>query len=83
VRFEDAADILADPDGDRFHLNRFDPRHDETRIITTLSDYADRSVVYVIVWTDRSAPQRQIPRIISARVANKREKKRYEDRNRG
>ena len=79
VTFEAASEVLADRDGDRFHLDAADDEHadGEDRYITTGSDPGDRRLVLIICWTDRSTDDGQITRIISARVATKREVKSY------
>lgn len=82
VSFYEAADILMDPDGDHFHIDDDDSAHadGEDRIRTMPSDPEDRSVVYIISWTDRSTDDEQITRIISARFADKKETKDYVNR---
>src|SRR6267142_2451134 len=79
VSFDDAALVLADEDGDRFHVEEYDRRHsaDEDRYVTTASHPDDRSIVLVIAWTDRSTAKARVKRIITARVANRAERKRY------
>lgn len=74
VSFLEAAYVLQDEEGDRFHLDVFDDRHVEERWKTYASDPDDRSIVYIIVWT----PRRERTRIISARFADSPEKKFYE-----
>jgi uncharacterized DUF497 family protein len=79
VSFDLAAEVLSDIDGDRFHLDEDDDEHDEgeDRFITTGSHPEDRSLIFVICWTDRSTDDEQVTRIISARLATKREAKSY------
>lgn len=79
VSFDDAAFVLADEDGEKFHVDEFDERHsdDEDRYVTTASHPDDRGIVLVISWTDRSTHAARITRIISARTALPAEKKRY------
>jgi uncharacterized DUF497 family protein len=79
VSFEEAAAVLADDDGDIHHLDIDDPSHadEEDRFITYAPVPDDRSTVFIISWTDRSTDDEQVTRIISARKANKREKKYY------
>jgi uncharacterized DUF497 family protein len=79
ITFEAASEVLSDPDGDRFHLDEDDVEHadGEDRYITTGSDPTDRRLVLVICWTDRSTDDEQVTRIISARVANKKEVRNY------
>jgi uncharacterized protein len=62
VTFDDAARVLAD---------------EEDRYITTASHPDDRKIVMRISWTDRSSHEKQITRIISARLASLRERKSY------
>ena len=77
VSFDDAALVLADEDGDAFHVEEYDDKHStvEDRYITTASHPQDRSIVLVIAWTDRSTPRARITRIISARPATLAERK--------
>src|SRR5262249_29662592 len=79
VSFDDAALVLSDEEGDRFHIEEYDSGHSagEDRYITTASHPDDRSIVLVIAWTDRSTEHAKITRIISARVATPVERKRY------
>jgi len=79
VSFDDAALVLADEEGDRFHVEEFDDEHstEEDRYITTASHPADRDLVLIISWTDRSTEDAKITRIISARAAKPTEKRRY------
>jgi uncharacterized DUF497 family protein len=81
VSFDTAAEVLLDPDGDRFHLDYPDDAHadGEDRFLTTGSHPDDRRRVLVICWTDRSTEDEQVTRIISARKADKKELKRYAD----
>jgi uncharacterized DUF497 family protein len=79
VSFDDAALVLADEDGDEFHVEEYDDEHgeDEDRYITTASHPDDRNIVLVISWTDRSTDEVQVTRIISARAAKRAERRRY------
>ncbi len=79
VSFDDAALVLSDEDGDRFHVEEYDDEHsaEEDRYITTASHPDDRSIVLIIAWTDRSTEVAKITRIISARAATRAERKRY------
>ena len=79
VSFNDAAVVLADEDGERFHIEEFDQQHsaDEDRYVTTASHPDDRTIVLIIAWTDRSTNDSRITRIISARAATPAEGKRY------
>ncbi len=75
ISFDVAAEVLQDPDGDRFHFDRDDPGHSEleNRYITTGSHPDARSLVLVVSWTDRGTDVERVTRIISARKATKRE----------
>jgi uncharacterized DUF497 family protein len=79
VSFDDAALVLADEDGDRFHVEEYDEEHSthEDRYVTTASHPDDRRIVLVVAWTDRSTDEARVTRIISARVATVAERKRY------
>lgn len=79
VSFDDAALVLADEEGDTYHVDEYDRRHSEgeDRYVTTASHPEDRRIVLVIAWTDRSTEQVKVTRIISARVATAAERKRY------
>ena len=79
MSFDDAELVLADPDGDRFHVEDYDDEHSrvEDRYITTGSDPLKRSRVLVIVWTLREDDGGPVTRIISARAATSRERKEY------
>jgi len=79
VSFDDAALVLADEDGDTFHVEEYDDRHSTgaDRCVTTASHPDDRRIVLVIAWTDRSTEHAKITRIISARAASPAERKRY------
>jgi hypothetical protein len=80
VTFDQAAEVLADADADRFHLEEYDEEHhdDEDRFITTASHPANRDIVLVIWWTQRRQRSREVTRIIGARRATPAERKRYE-----
>src|SRR5438132_6866963 len=79
VSFDDAAFVLADEDGDVFHVEEYDQEHSsgEDRYLTTASHPDDRGIVLVIAWTDRSTERAKVTRIISARAATPAERKRY------
>ena len=79
VSFDDAALVLADEDGDAFHVEEYDGEHSagEDRYVTTASHPADRTIVLIVAWTDRSTPTAKVTRIISARVATRAERNRY------
>jgi uncharacterized DUF497 family protein len=79
VSFDDAARVLSDEEGDFFHIEEFDESHAdlEDRYITTASHPDDRRIVMRISWTDRSTQEKRITRIISARLATARERKKY------
>jgi uncharacterized DUF497 family protein len=80
VSFDDAALVLADEDGDVFHIEEYDHEHstEEDRYVTTASHPDDRRIVLVIAWTDPSTEHAKVTRIISARVAKPAERKRYD-----
>jgi uncharacterized DUF497 family protein len=71
VSFEEAGSVLSDP----FEITLFDPDHsdEEDRYISLGMSYRDR--ILVVSYTEREDKIR----IISARVANKRERKKYEE----
>ena len=73
VSFESAADVLRDPDGDRFHLDECDDGHadGEDRFVTTGSHPGNRRLVLVICWTNRSADDEQVTRIITPKGGQK------------
>ena len=79
VSFDDAALVLADEDGGRFHVEEFDDEHSngEDRYVTTASHPDDRNLVLIISWTDRSTEHAKITRIISARMATPAERRIY------
>jgi uncharacterized protein len=79
VSFDDAALVLADEDGDEFHIEEYDAEHstDEDRYVTTASHPDDRCIVLIIAWTERSTEKHKITRIVSARAATPAERKRY------
>ncbi len=79
VRFEEAAVVLADDEGDAYHVDEPDDEHSvgEDRRITFGSRPDDRGIVLRISWTDRSTTKRKVTRIISARPATKFERKIY------
>jgi uncharacterized DUF497 family protein len=80
VGFDDAATALADECADRYHLERHDVVHsgDEDRFFTLASDPQVRSIVYVIVWTEREDENGPVTRIISTRLATRAERRFYE-----
>jgi uncharacterized protein len=77
VSFETAAHVMADAQGTRTHVEDFDDPHsiDEDRWITTGSHPDARDIVLRIVWTRRGA----VTRIISARLATRKERVEYEN----
>jgi uncharacterized protein len=79
VSFDDAARILADDEGDLYHIDEYDEGHSvgEDRYVTTASHPDDRSIILRIAWTDRSNEDERITRIISARPATARERRDY------
>jgi len=81
VSFEDAATVLADKYGDRYHVEEYDDAHsmEEDRWITTASHPSDRHIVLRIVWTPRTMRGTAVTRIIGARPATRQERKAYEE----
>src|SRR5947209_17733270 len=79
VTFDDAARVLEDVDGDHYHVEELDRGHSDTedRYITTAAHPDDRGIVLVFCWTDRSIEDESVTRIISARVATRRERRLY------
>jgi uncharacterized protein len=79
VSFEEAAHVLADEEGDIYHVEEFDDDHsdEEDRYVTTGSHPDDRSIVLRVSWTEVSTKQAKITRIISCRVATTAERTRY------
>jgi len=80
VSFDDAAIVLADEEGVRFHVEEYDDAHsmEEDRWITTASHPFDRRIVLRIVWTPRSTGGTSVTRIIGARPATRQERTSYE-----
>ncbi len=80
VTFDQAAEVLLDEEGGRYHLEEHDEAHgfEEDRYITTASHPALRALVLVIAWTERDSDSGPVTRIISARRAARAEKDRYE-----
>ena|SRR6266478_1020225 len=79
VSFDDAALVLSDEDGERFHVEEYDDEHStgEDRYVTTASHPDDRRLVLIIAWTDRSTAHARVTRIFSARAATLAERKKY------
>jgi uncharacterized DUF497 family protein len=79
VSFDDAALVLADEEGDSWHVEEYDSEHSssEDRYVTTASHPTDRSIVLIVAWTDRSTETAKITHIISARAATRAERNRY------
>jgi uncharacterized DUF497 family protein len=79
VSFGDASYVLADEEGDVYHIEEFDDLHSdsEDRYITTASHPSDRSIILRICWTDASTKRSKITRIISARLAKPIERTQY------
>ena len=67
VSFDDAALVLADEEGDSFHVEEYDSEHsiEEDRYVTTASHPDDRNIVLIVSWTERSTEDAKITRIIS------------------
>lgn len=81
IGFETAAEVLADPAAERFHASGYDLLHSHTedRWITVGSHPRRRSLVLVIAWTLRQEQDRAVTRIVSARKANRSERRQYEE----
>jgi uncharacterized protein len=79
VSFDDAASVLADEEGDFYHVEEFDWKHSngEDRHITTGSHPEDRRIVFRISWTNRFRGNERITRIISARPVTPSERRKY------
>jgi uncharacterized DUF497 family protein len=79
ISFDDAALVLADQEGETFHVEEYDGEHSsvEDRYVTTASHPDDRGIVLIISWTDRSTEDAKVTRIISARAAKPIERRRY------
>ena len=79
VSFDTAAFVLSDVDADLYHHEQHDDHHDheEDRYLTVASHPQARSMVLVIVWTERTDHDLLVTRIISARHALPQEKKYY------
>lgn len=69
IDFADAATVLED----EFALTREDDEHTEERFVTIGSDALGRVLVVVYTWRDDE------PRLISARAANRYERRQYEE----
>ena len=69
IDFADAATVLED----EFALTRADDDHDEERFVTIGADALGRVLVVVYTWRDDE------PRLMSARSANRRERRQYEE----
>jgi uncharacterized protein len=79
VSFEHASAVLGDDQAEVYHVETFDDAHStaEDRHVTTGSHPADRDIILLICWTDRSQGDQKVTRIISARHATRRERKHY------
>jgi uncharacterized DUF497 family protein len=78
VSFELAAEVLADPFAERFHIDEPQPIGGEDRWKTLASHPRRRHLVFCIVWTERGPEEEPVTRIISARRATRQERERYE-----
>lgn len=78
VTFVEAAQVLADPMADTFHVERQQDADDEPRTLTFANYPENRDVVLAIVWTERTYWEVTCTRIISARRAEPWEKRAYE-----
>jgi uncharacterized DUF497 family protein len=75
-----AKEVLADPEGDVYHLEEHADAHsrEEDRYTTFGSHPQNRRILLRITWTIRRAGERRVTRIISARLVDKEERHRYE-----
>ena len=78
VSFEEAAEALRDEYADFTHVDKYQDVEGEDRWLTLASYPFDRSVILAIVWTERWRRDRQMTRIISARHAERAERRHYE-----
>lgn len=79
VTFDDAAAVLGDDEGEAYQLTEHDDAHSdiEDRYITIGTHPSDRRIILTIAWTDRSTADGPITRIISARLASRRERAKH------
>jgi uncharacterized DUF497 family protein len=73
VTFEEASTVFADP----MAVTIYDPDHSDEEDRFLSLGFSDRNRLLVVSFTDRD----QRVRIISARVASRRERKQYEEEN--
>jgi uncharacterized DUF497 family protein len=80
VNFKLAKQVLADPEGDVYHLDERDDANSrgEDRYTTFGSHPQNRRIILRITWTRRRAGKRRVTRIISARLVDRKERHRYE-----
>ena len=80
IKFEIAAEVLADEQAEVFYLEEYDDAHSmkEDRYTTLASHPMERALVLKIVWTYRWRAGRRITRITSARRTTRRERDLYE-----
>ena len=76
VTFPEAATVFQDPLA--LSLHDLDHSHDETRWITQGRSNEDRILVVCHTWTEESVSSARI-RLISARLATRRERRQYEE----
>jgi uncharacterized protein len=83
VSFDDAAQTLADPFFEMFHVEEFDAEATEEageeRCVTTGSFPENRRAIHRIVWTPRVDAECIVTRLISARLATAQKRKLYEE----
>jgi uncharacterized DUF497 family protein len=79
VTFNDARIILEQDDAEVFLIESYDDDHSarEDRFCTFGSHPMDRSIVLRITWTERVDERGPVTRIISARAANRQQRKEY------
>lgn len=78
IGFDAAANVLADPFAEQFHLDHPRRRRGEDSWLTLASHPARRRLVLATVWAERNAEAGPVTRIISARKATRQERERYE-----
>lgn len=78
ISFDFAAEVLADPWADVFHIDLPQDMRGEDRWLTYASHPARRDIVLAIAWTQRHDVPGPLTRIISARKVQPHERSRYE-----
>lgn len=78
ISFESAVRALLDPDA-IFELDGYELHEERWRVIGS----TDRTAVLLVVYTDRGSDEIEVARLISARQADRRERRRYEQNKMG